>query len=72
MKNLVFAMLAVLAMSFVSCDSLAGKAEQEQDSIVYTIDSVSGDTISIDTIKATPVEVVEEDSIAPEETEEKE
>ena len=69
MKKLVFAMLAVLAMSFVSCDSLASKSEQTQDSIIYTIDSVSGDTISVDTIKADVPEVVTPDSVAPEETE---
>ena len=70
MKNLVFVMLAVLAMSFVSCDSLASKSEQKQDSIVYTVDSVSGDTIKVDTIKVTTPEVVDTDSVtAPEETE---
>lgn len=68
MKKLVFVMLAVLAMNFASCDSLAGKSEQVQDSVVYTVDSVSGDTIKADTIKVTP-EVVEADSVAPEETE---
>lgn len=69
MKKLVFVMLAVLAMSFVSCDSSASKEEQMQDSIVYTVDSVSGDTISVDTIKADVPEVVTTDSVAPEETE---
>jgi len=69
MKKLVFVMLAVLAMSFVSCDSLASKSEQVQDSITYTVDSVSGDTISVDTIKENVPEVVTTDSVAPEETE---
>lgn len=69
MKKLVFVMLAVLAMSSVSCDSLAGKSEQTQDSIVYTVDSVSGDTISADTLKVIVPEVVDVDSVAPEETE---
>lgn len=69
MKKLVFVMLAVLAMNFASCDSLAGKSEQVQDSIVYTVDSVSGDTIKVDTIKVNVPEVVETDSVAPEETE---
>lgn len=67
MKNLVFVMLAVLAMSFVSCDSLAGKAEQGQDSIVYNVDSVSGDTISVDTVKVFPDNVIDPDTVAPEE-----
>ena len=69
MRNLVFIMLAVLAMSFVSCDSFAGKSEQVQDSIVYTIDSVSGDTIGVDTIVLDTPEVVEPEVVAPEETE---
>ena len=69
MKKLVFAMLAVLAMSFVSCDSSVSRDEQMQDSIVYTIDPTSGDTINVDTIKGTAPEIVDADSVAPEETE---
>lgn len=69
MKKLVFVMLAVLAMSFVSCNSLASKSEQTQDSIVYTVDSVNGDTIKVDTVKVNTPEPVKADSVAPEETE---
>ena len=47
MKKLVFAMMALVAMSFASCDTNVGtKNAPEQDSITTQVDSVSGDTIT--------------------------
>ena len=47
MKRLVFAMMALVAMSFASCDTNVGtKNAPEQDSITTQVDSVSGDTIT--------------------------
>lgn len=47
MKKLVFAMMALIAMSFASCDTNVGtKNAPEQDSIATQVDSVSGDTIT--------------------------
>lgn len=74
MKKLVFVMLAVLAMSFVSCGNFASESKPEQkDSIVYTVDPVSGDTIKIDTVKVDltenkeTTEVQNENEVAPKE-----
>ena len=47
MKKLVFVMMALIAMSFVSCDTNVGtKNAPEQDSIATQVDSVSGDSIT--------------------------
>lgn len=47
MKKLVFAMMALIAMSFASCDTNVGtKNVPQQDSITTQVDSVSGDTIT--------------------------
>ena len=48
MKKLVFAMMALIAISFASCDTNVGtKNAPEQDSITTQEDSVSGDTITV-------------------------
>lgn len=48
MKKLVFVMMALIAMSFASCDTNVGtKNVPQQDSITTQEDSVSGDTITV-------------------------
>ena len=47
MKKLVFAMMALIAIGFASCDSKSGtKNVPEQDSITTQVDSASADTLS--------------------------
>lgn len=52
MKKLVFAMMALIAMSFASCNTNVGnKNVPDQDSITTQVDSVAGDTITKDADK---------------------
>ena len=70
MKKLVFAMMALIAMSFVSCDTNVGtKNVPEQDSITTQVDSVAGDTITedADKVSAATSDTPTED-VAPAET----
>ena len=70
MKKLVFTMMALIAMSFASCDTNAGtKNVPEQDSITTQVDSVAGDTITedADKVSAATSDTQTED-VAPTET----
>lgn len=45
MKKLVFAMMAIVALSFASCDKTAtGNNESNTDSTTTAVDSLAGDT----------------------------
>jgi hypothetical protein len=74
MKKLVFVMMALIAMSFASCDTNVGnKNVPEQDSITTNVDTVTGDTVTevtADQVAAQPNDAPAEDT-APAETEEK-
>ena len=49
MKKLVYVMMALVAISFASCDSTTGtKQAPEQDSITTNVDSIKADTVTED------------------------
>ena len=59
MKKLVFAMMAIVALSFASCDKTAtGNNESNTDSTTTTVDSLTSDA----TVNATAVQETSVDS----------
>lgn len=70
MKKLVYVMMALVAISFASCDSTSGtKNVPEQDSITTNVDSIQADTVTEDAAQAAaePTDAPAEDA-APAET----
>lgn len=48
MKKLLFGLVALFGLSFVSCAPVA--TEESTDTSVETVDSVSADTVAVDTV----------------------
>lgn len=74
MKKLVFAMMALIAMSFASCDTNVGtKNAPEQDSITTKMDSIDSASTTEDTaqVAAAPTDATAKDA-APADTAEPE
>lgn len=68
MKKLVFAMFALLAIGFTSCNNFVPEDKQTQDTTTCVVDSVNGDSIVMDTTVRPVIETVDTTMVAPSET----
>lgn len=52
MKKIMFFVMALVAVSFISCDSLANKTAENDSTLVDSIDTVQVDSVAVDSVVA--------------------
>lgn len=50
MKKIMFFVMALVAVSFISCDGLANKTAENDSTLVDSIDTVQVDSINADSV----------------------